>query len=460
VTDRVTNRRDPGDLTEADVEAALARIAQRDREVGEKARHVYDALTWGEGPAQLHQAGVQDWLWYRLPTKYLTDEAGYMGRLASVAAVLFDELGLDGYAAVCRSDATAAVHAGFDRSEAEGFKAMRRAREASGIEPPELADLTWGQVMGVEEAQAHAAVEVALERAISSGELLVGGRGWRERQRQVTARTLDTDHPYQPGQSWRTAILTERIGTWVDDAMRCEALGRLRARVSNRLLQPVPAPPDVAQLLAPLTWLLEVFGDEQPLTQAGYLNRSFVVMVHHERPWDEPFPSRRPPRSETDEITLHRLRDLLTSMGALRKRGRSLHRTRRGATMAADATVAWAALVDGLGARPWERFVVESVGLLLLDRGTEVPASDVYPAVSGFAADLGWRTAGPGGAASPSERDVQWAFSDARAALELFGMLDEFGDWADRRYRLTPAGEAALLTLLRTSAAGPRERPW
>jgi hypothetical protein len=59
--------------------------------------------------------------------------------------------------------------------------------------------------------------------------------------------------------------------------------------------------------LAPLTWLLEVFGDEQALTQAGYLNRAFVAMVHAQRPWERPFRSRRPPRSETDEITLHRL---------------------------------------------------------------------------------------------------------------------------------------------------------
>lgn len=460
VNDGASNRRDPAALSQADVEAALARISARDRDVGEEAQHVYETLTWGEGPAQLRQAGVQDWLWYELPTKYLTDEAGYMGRFASVAAELFDELGLDAYASVCRSEATAVVHAAFERSDAEGFTAMRRAREASGIEPPELADFAWGQVMGIEEAQARAAVENALERARTSGELVVGGRGWRERQRQVTARTLDTDHPAQPGQSWRTAILTERIRAWVDAAGRSQRLGTLRARIGNRLLHPVPAPPDIAERLAPLTWLLEVFGDEQPLTQAGYLNRAFVMMVHAQRPWDDPFPSRRPPRSETDEIALHRLRDLLTSMRALRKRGRTLRRTRQGAAMAADPALAWAALVEGLGAGPWERFVVESAALILLERGAEVPAAEVHAAIADFAVDLGWRTSGDGGSRPPSERDVAWAFSDARAALDLFEMLDESGDWGDRRYRLTPAGEATVLALLRASAAGPRERPW
>lgn len=59
-----------------------------------------------------------------MPTKYLTDEIGYMGRLAETAAVLFDELDLDTYAAICRDERTAKAHAAFGRSDAEGFKAM------------------------------------------------------------------------------------------------------------------------------------------------------------------------------------------------------------------------------------------------------------------------------------------------------------------------------------------------
>ena len=39
------------------------------------------------------------------------------------------------------------------------------------------------------------------------------------------------------------------------------------ARLSKRLLHPVQPPPDVAEHLAPLTWLLGAFGDEQALTQ-------------------------------------------------------------------------------------------------------------------------------------------------------------------------------------------------
>ena len=87
----VRNRRQPWELSEDDVTAALARIGERDEELGREAEHVYNTLTWDEGPGQIGRAGVQDWLWYRLPTKYMTDEVGYMGRLAETAAVLFDD---------------------------------------------------------------------------------------------------------------------------------------------------------------------------------------------------------------------------------------------------------------------------------------------------------------------------------------------------------------------------------
>ena len=96
-----------------------------------------------------------------------------------------------------------------------------------------------------------------MEEAIADGELVVGGRGWRARQREITERVLDSDHPSQPGQTWRTAVVTERIGTWVDAAsMRSADLGRRRARPSKRLLHPILPPPDVAEHMAPLTWLL------------------------------------------------------------------------------------------------------------------------------------------------------------------------------------------------------------
>ncbi len=73
---------------------------------------------------------------------------------------------------------------------------------------------------------------------------------------------------------------------------------------------------------------------------------------------------------------------------------------------------------------------------------------------------MGWRLSAGGGPLAPSGNDVSWAFSDARALLALFAMLEEHGDWGDRRWSLTPAGQAMVLAIARASAAGPKERPW
>ena len=339
----------PAELTEHDVGEALTRLAARDTEMARRAGDAYEALTWGEGPGVLRQAGLQEWLWYVVPTKYITDELGYMGRLAYAVAALFDELGLHAYAAVCRSSATAEVHAGFDRSDADGRRALRRAMQQSGIEPPDLADFTWSDVMGAEEATARSAVSDALERAIAAGDLEVGSRGWRSAQAAVAQAALDSDHRELPGQSWRTALLTERLEQWVGTTeRRSRELGAARAAVANRLLHPIKRPDGVTGAVASLVWLLDRHGNEQPLTQAGYLTPSFVRSLHAERPWDDLLVSVQPPRSEADDIMLLGLREWLQDVGALRKRKAKLVRTAGGKAMAADPDRAWDTLTRHL----------------------------------------------------------------------------------------------------------------
>jgi hypothetical protein len=457
----VPNRRQPWDLTDDDVSGAIARISKHDEELAREVQHVYDTLTWGEGPGQLRRAGVQDWLWYRVPTKYMTNEVGYMGRLADTAAALFDELGLDGYAALCRDERTAAVHAAFDRSDAEGLEAMRTARDASGIEPPDLDDFVWGQTMGMEEATAHATVEDALEAALDTGDLVVGGRAWRARQRDITATALDGNHPTGPGQSWRTTVVTERISEWVRAAsVRSDRVGRRRAAIANRLLHPIDPPAHLAEHMDPATRLLDLFGDQQPLTQAGYLNRPFVVRVHEQQPWEDPFRTPRTPRSEADEIVLHRLRGWLESAGALRKRGKVLRRTERGAAMTNDPLIAWATLIHSVAPEGWDRFVIDDAAEILIERGAPVVTGDLFDEIATDAADLGWRTNEGGARRAPSVDDVRRAFHNSWALLDLFGFATEHGDWRNRAVSVPPAGESTLLATLRAGAAGPKPRPW
>ncbi len=460
VTEPVRNMVDPAGLSEDDVVEALSRVAARDEGLARSAEHAYEALTWGEGPGVLRQAGLQYWLWHTVPTKYITDEAGYMGRFGHGAAALFDELGLHAYAAICRSSITAEVHAAFDRSDADGRRAMGRAMEKSGIDPPDLADFAWSDFMGGEEAAAHSAVEDVLEMAIAAGDVVVGSRGWRVAQAAAAEAALESDHPELPGQSWRTAVLTERLEQWVGAARRrSHRLGSARAGVANRLLHPVEPPSGASAAVAPLVWLLDRHGDEQPLTQAGYLAPSFVRSLQAERPWDLVLPMDRQMRTEADDDKLLALREWLQLAGALRKRKSKLMRTAAGAAMASDPVQAWIALTRHMAPQGWDGFTAETALLHLLassDRDTEASYDSVLAFVAEVAEDMGWTTSDGEERRAPSDSDVAWSLYDIRQVWEACDLVAFQRSWRDRRFTLTEVGEAAALSYLRHVAAGPR----
>ena len=445
---------------------ALARVAARDPALASWAGDAFEGLTWGQGQRVLRQGGVQVWLWYRVATKYVSDEVDYMSRLADAAAALFDELGLHRYAAICRSPETEAVHAAFERSGRDGLEALNKALLRSGIVPPDLVDFQWGPVMGAAEVAARSAVEDALEGALVSGVFTVGGRGWRAAQAAVATNTLDADHPEWPGQTWRTTVVTERIEAWVADGQQSSAvLGSARAAVANRLLHPIEPPTDLAQAVAPLTWYLARFGDEQALTQAGYLATAFVRSCHRGRPWrdrlplDRPPLLDRPPRSEADDFVLHELRFWLQQAGALRKRKDKMLRTSAGAAMADDPAVAWDRLTRCLIQPGWDGFVGGTAVLVLLEQGGDMPFDDLLEVVASAAADAGWETTDGGERRAPESHDISWSLDDSLMLWRLCGLADLHGDWSERRLALTDIGTAAMLTGLRTVAAGPKHSP-
>ena len=455
------NRRDPGDIDDAELAQALARIAKRDSVRGLEANHVVQALTWGEGMGQVSQASLQYWLWYQVATKYMVDEVGYMGRLADVAAELFDELGLGRYAALCRSETTAGVHAAFEASNDAGFEAFRRARDASGVDAPDTDTFTWGDVMGMEESQARSAVAAALEAAIAQGTLVVGGRAWRKHQRALTDEALDADHPNIPGQSWRTAVVTERISRWIADAeRRSDVIAQLRAQVANALLAPVAPPVDLAVRVAYLMWFLHEFGDAQKLTQAGYLNTTFVRHIVASCPWPVRSRKRDAPKTEADAMNLSALRLLAERLGALRKMRGTLERTKLGAVMATDPVLIWDALTERIVPDGWEGFAWATTMLALLAADGPVPSVAVQAQVAEAAGQMGWRTNdGYGNNTKPSSMDVHWATFDDVVVFELLGLLDTQGEWPDRTWELTPAGQALVIAVLAREATGPRDRP-
>ena len=65
-------------------------------------------------------------------------------------------------------------------------------------------------------------------------------------------------------------MVSERIEEWVSGAeRRIPRLSEARGPIANQLLNPVEIPAAAADAVCPLVWLLERWGDEQPLTQAG-----------------------------------------------------------------------------------------------------------------------------------------------------------------------------------------------
>ena len=208
-------------------------------------------------------------------------------------------------------------------------------------------------------------------------------------------------------------------------------------------------------------WLLERWGDEQPLTQAGYLKPAFVKSLQADRPWTDPLPLDRPVKNELDDHVLRDLRVWLQRVGAIRKHKASLRRTPLGREVAADSVGAWRALTRNLvGGDDWEGFVGETGLLFLLERDEPVSDSAAPVFVRDCAIEMGWQTATNGITEPPSLRDVSWTFADARRVWEACALTVTSGDWGNRRISLTDAGRAAALSYLRHVAAGPTDSPW
>lgn len=94
------------------VRRALTAVGAADPEAGRDVEHVLDVLGGREHatrPLELSRHGVQLFLWYRLPRKYLAP-LEHKHALRVALARFFDALGdsAAGYAALCRSADTAA----------------------------------------------------------------------------------------------------------------------------------------------------------------------------------------------------------------------------------------------------------------------------------------------------------------------------------------------------------------
>jgi hypothetical protein len=368
------------------------------------------------------------------------------------AAELFDRLDLARYAEVCRSATTAGVHAAFGRSHKAGVEAFRRAEQQSGLDPPNLDDFQWGQIMGMEESSARSHIARSLEEAIVAGRFTPGRRGWKTEAAAVAAEVLDGPHRSMPGQSHRSAILTERLQNWLHGVEgRSPILYDLRSRHANRLLHPIPPPEDLDDRMEPVTWLIDGIGDGVTLTSAGYLPTTLVAEAFERFGWAEIWIGN--PRSEADLVPLLEVHDLLRRAGAVRRRGRTEKLTSRWQAMRHDTEAMWRALAAALSGSDWDRAVAEVYTLLLVDG---VSAADALDAGATAAlGEYGWSVGG----VPPRERDVSYAWWETARPLLALGGFDRESRRSFRNVGLSEFGLATLLEHVRAHATGPRSSP-
>jgi hypothetical protein len=438
-----------------DVAGAVRRVEARRPDLKMVIQAVAAALTAGGGAEMIHQAALQQFLWWQLPRTYPQEDwAG----LAGATAELLDELGLHGLAEIARSARTSSVLAAWARDAGAGAAAFRDAHRSSGVEPPDTSLLAWGSIMGVDESGAFEMVERALGRAVAVGELVPGRPRWRNQAASITEMALTQPLDIPPGQTVVGLVTTERVGCWIDSA-RHPLHQRWRAAVANRLLHPVEPPADPSDAVAPMRWLLDLAAQTggAELTQSHYLARAAVVAaVERFGWWDWP----KPPRSESDVHELSTVRDAARRLGLVRRRGRRLHLTARGADL--DPGRLWPAVAteteDG---EDFTRMITEVVGLRLLQGRVET--GELVAVIGPIVAAQGWSTSvgplTPDDLSSAAWRPLRWW-------RILHALDEEESTWEHGTGRrltphtlaLRPDGERIVFAYLRAQAAGPRHR--
>jgi hypothetical protein len=441
----------------ADEELVIAgAIATLEAEDGDAARDAEAALDWltaGEGLGVLTQERLQHFLWYGLPMKWLTD-TDHHRRVVDALAQAFDLLGLPRYAALCRSETTAEMLDAYERSEAEGKKAFRKADLASGLHPPAIEGLEWGSVMGMTESGALSSVAELLELTVAGGELVPGARGWKRRQEELVRAHLSTPRIELGGRTWLDAIWAERLETWLEgrrSPTRRQVLEALVAQVRV----PATLPEGIDDPVPPLRWLLGKLVDGQPLTQTGNLGRAFVQEAAGWFGW---WDFDKPPRSEDELYDLHQVRHLAQRLGLARRSGRRLGLTSKGRTALADADQLWRLAARGL--LPDHEFAAAlgEITLAVLATRASTPASELDALLALVVREVGWRATDTG--APPTDHDISWAWHQTTNLLRALKLLSTGGGWQDRSYGLTPAGRAVALECLYRRATGPRSSPW
>ena len=432
---------------------AIAKLEAEDAGPARDAEAALDWLTAGEGLEVLTQERLQHFLWYGLPMKWLTD-TDHHRRVVDVLARAFNLLGLPRYAALCRSETTAEVLDAYERSDADGKRAFRKADLASGIRPPDIDDLEWGSVMGMTESDALSSTAELLELAVASGELVPGARGWKQRQEELVRAHLTTPRIELNGRTWLEGIRAERLETWLE-GRRSPTRRQVLEALVDEVCAPVMMPGDVDDSVPPLRWFLAELVDGQPLTQTGNLSRAFVQDAAGRFGW---WDFDKPPRSEDELHDLHQVRHLAQRLGLARRSGRRLVLTPKGRAALGDDDQLWRLAARGLLPEHEFAAALGEITLAVLASRDSTPASELDSLLALIVREVGWRATDTG--AAPTDHDISWAWHQTTNLLRALTLLSTGGGWQDRSYGLTPAGRAVAIECLHHRATGPRSSPY
>lgn len=434
------------------VEALLAKL---DAASAEHARAAVGWLLPDEASVddlrRLGQLQLQEFLWYQLPVKWLCDEREHH-EIAWSLGDLFEAAGQDRYARLCRADVTHRLIAEWEHDRERARADLQVALAESGVQPPDTPLLSWGGVMGLQEAAARYLTSAALEEAIAAGDLIPGDRGWKKRAARIADGFLTSPSPSFDGQSPLVAIQQERAERWASQSPPDWAAAV--TPVLPLLAEEPVVPAAAADALAPLVWLLEQIGDGVTLTQTGRLPPVLVRAANDRFRWFE-LPGFSV-RTETDVHELADLHDLGRRSRLLTLRGRRLSVSAAGRRALANPAELLRTSALAMVHRPGiEGEAAALAAALLLGAGDPVPKRDLRAGI-GRALAPRWQTRD----GHPLDSDqAGWCARDFLVVGKTLGWIHEEGDWADQRLALTPVGRAASLIGLRAQAFAARDRP-
>lgn len=440
---------DRADTREQPVEALLAKM---DESSADLARAAVDwMLPEGSRLAELSQVELQEFLWYQLPMKWMV-ETSELHEIAWSLADLCTSAGLDRYAALCRAPEThLLLDAWQDDDHEPARRTMRRAIASSGVDPADTSLLQWGSVLGLAEHSASRAVSQALEQAIDAGELVPGGRGWKQLAARITEETLSMPRLDLHGGTMLSAVRGERSQSWA--AGYPAARQDLLTQVLPLLEPEIGVPPEASECLTPLRWLLEHIGEGVPLTQTGRLPRALVLEANETFGWFELFGLKV--RTETDLPELATLNVLAQRTKLIASKGRKVTLSATGRRALDDPGLLWQIVLEDLfSARTFEGEGAALAVAALVNAGGTLTRQSVEAKVTAGLEDR-WCT-DSGGTLD------QWsglhATRDFGLLAEVFGWVTRDSDWQNPTWTLTSPGREAALLGLQLQARTPRNR--